>query len=306
MPSESHMDTIIEDLCSDLSGREKIIEMEKMRQHLIQNMEPLDVEDYDNFVKAKDYIEDNATKELFLNGNAYMVPFMNPNKRDIVYICGKSGSGKSTFTKNLIEEYRKIFPGNKVYILSTLKSDETLDDLKPPLIRLPITEEYIKSLIPSFFKPKKEPKPIILKKGEKPKKIIKEDEDQGDKVLNKFKDSLIIFDDTDTIVNKKLRDAVTALKNILLETGRHATTYMIITSHLMTKGHETRTILNEANSLVFFPHEGNIYQLNYTLKNYYGLGRQQINKVLEQPSRWIQLHASSPTTILHEAGAYII
>jgi uridine kinase len=59
------------------------------------------------------------------------------SERQIVYITGRSGSGKSTFTRKYIEEFKKR---NKkiqdVYLFSSLKEDESLDSIKPKRIKL--------------------------------------------------------------------------------------------------------------------------------------------------------------------------
>ena len=49
---------------------------------------------------------------------------------EIIYITGASGSGKSTYTKNYIKEWKKLHKNGNVYVFSALKQDETLDEIK--------------------------------------------------------------------------------------------------------------------------------------------------------------------------------
>ena len=55
-------------------------------------------------------------------------------------IIGSSGSGKSYFAKQYCAEYTKLHPKNQIYLLSSLKSDPTVDSIKN-LNRLDINHE---------------------------------------------------------------------------------------------------------------------------------------------------------------------
>ena len=52
-------------------------------------------------------------------------------ERDILYITGCSGSGKSTHTRKFIEELRKGKKDIPIYLFSSLPDDESLDSVKP-------------------------------------------------------------------------------------------------------------------------------------------------------------------------------
>ena len=57
-------------------------------------------------------------------------------ERYILYITGPSGSGKSTYTRKYLEQYVKKFKSRPIYLLSSLPSDESLDNIKPKRIKL--------------------------------------------------------------------------------------------------------------------------------------------------------------------------
>ena len=296
MPSSRHIDDILEELCDDLTGYEKVIEMDKLRQHIIQDIIPLDVDEFDNYNKAKQYVEDNASKELFLDLDSRLVPMPDPNKRNVGYLAGKSGSGKSTQVTKISKEYRKLHPKNKIYLFSKKTSDPELDKVKP--IRIPMSYDALKQYTPSLFASKKD------KKGDEQNGQQRKKEE--DHILNFFKNSLVIFDDTDTIIDKNILNSVNSIRNVLLETGRENRIDMLITSHLMNKGQDTRTIFNETDNVTFFPHQGNTYPIKYYLKAYLGMSKDAINKILLLPSRWVQIHTTAPMAVIHEAGAYIL
>jgi hypothetical protein len=96
-------------------------------------------------------------------------------------------------------------------------------------------------------------------------------------VIDDFKNCLVIFDDIDTILNKEHIAALDQLQGSILESGRHTNTTILITSHLATKGHSTRTIMSEAHQIIIFPQSGML--LNNLLSNYMGLSTKQIRTI---------------------------
>ena len=119
---------------------------------------------------------------------------------------------------------------------------------------------------------------------------------------------LVLFDDTDTIQDKKIKEAISRLKNDILETGRHSNIYVVITSHLINgiSRTDTRTILNECTSLTIFPKSGSTYQIIYVLKNYIGLNKNQINYILNLPSRWVTIFKNFPQYCIFEKGCFLL
>ena len=142
-------------------------------------------------------------------------------EREILYITGCSGSGKSTYTRKFIEQLKKAKKDIPIYLFSALPDDESLDSVKP--LRIQLDESLIED-------------PIDIKE---------------------FADSVVLFDDIDVIHDKKIREAVYKIMNMGLEIGRHYKINMVITNHLPTNGRDTRRILNEASSFTYFPHSAN-------------------------------------------------
>ena len=184
-------------------------------------------------------------------------------ERDVLYIAGPSGSGKSFYTKMYLKNYIKQYPENGLYMFSKLTEDSSLDDVKE-IKRVKIDNRLITMPLD----------------------------------VNDFKDSLVIFDDIDCIKNREQKAALNELKNEILETGRHSHTTILITSHLACKGNETRSILNEAHSITLFPGSG--MPIEYLLQNYVGLEKKQIQNLKNIPSRWITLLRSYPQMLLTE------
>ena len=92
-----------------------------------------------------------------------VLPSPDPEKREVFYIAGASGSGKSYMAKGIAECYKKLHPSREVYLISKLGDDSTLDTMKPPPKRI-----NIQTLIDDYPE------------------------------LDEFKDCCVIFDDYDT------------------------------------------------------------------------------------------------------------
>ena len=92
----------------------------------------------------------------------------------------------------------------------------------------------------------------------KPKRIILDDSWIDDPIdIEEFADTDVIFDDTDVLTNKKIREEVYKIMNQGLEIGRHYRINMVITNHLPSKRKDTRRVLYESSSFTYFPHSAN-------------------------------------------------
>jgi hypothetical protein len=196
----------------------------------------------------------------------------NPEtERQILYITGQSGSGKSYFTKKYCREFAKVFPKRPIIFISSVDKDESVDDIKN-LKRMKIkTKEFL----------------------------------EEDFVIDDFKDCLVIFDDTDVIPDKKIRQKVNTILQLILQTGRHTNTYCIYTSHLATAGNDTKHILNECHSITFFVKTMGGRMLKYLCENYLGLDKKEIDHLKRIPSRSITVMKTFPKVIVGDKDIFI-
>jgi len=185
-------------------------------------------------------------------------------ERQILYIFGASGSGKSTYARKFIEQWQKMKKGGDIYLFSALKDDDSLDEVKPK--RITISDKLV--------------------------------DDPMDPEM--FQDSLVIFDDIDVIKNKAHKEAVYNILNGILETGRHFNTYCISTNHLPSNGADTRRILNECHSITYFPHSGAGAQQRRFLENYAGLDIKEIKKIRKLNTRWATIFKTYPMCVMTE------
>jgi len=217
--------------------------------------------------KAKKRAE---TEFMIIDGSLEPMPNLR-NERDVLYVAGPSGAGKSTYIGKYIKNYRKTFPDNRIVIVSKVVVDPAFDRYNP--LRIEITTENIID------------NPINV---------------------SEFSDCLVVFDDIDTISDNKLLKAVQKLRDDCMEIGRHDRVSVAATSHLLMNYNQTRGMINEAQTVTFYPRSGSTYQIQNFLKSYGGLTKDQIQRVLNLPSRWVTLHKNYPCYIFHEKGAYLI
>jgi hypothetical protein len=197
-----------------------------------------------------------------------------PNKkteRSIRYITGASGSGKSYYTKAYADEYHKLYPKRETYLISSISEDSSIDKIKG-LNRIKLEGDFMTDNV----------------------------------TAENFKDSMLIFDDTDCLTNKLQKLKVDAVLNSVLETGRHFNVEVVYTSHLACNGRDTRRILNECKSVTIFPSGLGGKSMKYLLDNYFGLDKEQIKKIKKLNSRWVTIQKGFPMFVLSDKEVYIL
>jgi hypothetical protein len=222
------------------------------------------------------YLSDDITlkKNEVKMVNLQVLPALG-NQRQIVYVAGASGSGKSVFCSSYIKQYQVLHPDNEIYIFSQVTDDPSLRDIEDAHY-IPIDETLISEPID---------------------------------ILEECSDSLILFDDVDNINDKHLYNAISNIIGQILEMGRHRNITCLITSHLINGNDKkkTRTILNESHIIVIFPKSTSAHSVTYFLKNYLGItGKEDVYKILHIPSRWIALHKNYPQYALYTSGCWIL
>jgi hypothetical protein len=198
-----------------------------------------------------------------------LVPSPDPTKREVFYIAGASGSGKSYIAKGIAECYKKLFPDRECYLISKLAEDSTLDALK-----------FLKRVnIQSFIDDYPE--------------------------LDEFKDCLVIFDDYDTLTGNAEK-VVGKLIDDLATMGRHTNTTMLCLSHYLTNYKKTRLLLTEATHLVVYPQSTSFHALRYLLKNQIGIDEDDLKRYRKFGSRWLCFIKGFPTMMVSQKNAEIL
>lgn len=200
----------------------------------------------------------------------HLIPSNDPKKRQVWYVAGASGSGKSYIARGLAEYYKKFFPDREVYLVSKLTEDETLDNMKIG----------------------------------KPKRIKVESfvDDYPD--IKEFENCMIIFDDYDTFEGP-LGKIVQQLIDDLAIQGRHTNTTMLCLTHYMTNYKKTRLLLNEATHFVVYPQATSFSALKYLLSTHIGLSKDDVQN-LKKLGRWVCVGKNYPQYLISEHFAKIL
>jgi hypothetical protein len=237
-----------------------------------------DVEDILEEEDEKDWLgsvmrmkgQDNSLKKLVVSHDKLSyVP--NMETREALYIAGPAGSGKSYFAAAYANKYVKL-TGNCVYLFSTKDEDKVLDEI-PNLKRVPINEQWAELEVD----------------------------------YNIFANSLCIFDDVDSLANKKkIATAVWGLRDTLLQNARSNNTYVISTIHNAFGNRPTITSLQEAHLVVFFPNNGSDHHFRKYLKERAGLDPEMISWIMALESRWVGFYTHAPRFVIWEHGLRVL
>ena len=138
----------------------------------------------------------------------------------------------------------------------------------------------------------------------KPRRFRMDEELYTDPIeVEELAESCIIFDDTDCLSDKKIRNAVNSLLDQCLEVGRHYNLTVLVTFHLPSDRQATRKMLNECGYLVYFP-QSSSSKIKYVLTNYLDLEEKMIKYFRKLNSRWICIKKNFPQCYIaeHECG----
>lgn len=247
-------------------------------RHIKNTCEVRKFEDYYNDKHGDKIVTKKQGVELILDDNLTLFPAVRDDRREILFIAGPQGSGKSHYASMYTKNYLKKFKDSEVFIFSRLDEDASFDNIKQ-IKRIKVSDA-----------------------------LLEEDPIDPKKELYR---SLTIFDDVDGLQNKALSKYINVLKEDIIKNGRDQTNkgkdiYCIITNHQLTDFHKTRDILNECTSLTFFPKSGLQYQIERVLKLHLGLKKNEIKRILDLPSRWVSIYTTYPQYCIYEKGVFLL
>jgi hypothetical protein len=204
--------------------------------------------------------------------NLHFQPIPDKQKeRSITYVTGASGSGKSYWTRMYVDEYKRLYPKREVYLISSITDDTSIDKIKG-LRRIKLEGDFL----------------------------------TNDVSAEDFKDSCLIFDDTDCITNKPVKLKVQKLMDECLQIGRHFNITCLITSHALCAGSATKMILNEAHTITIFPSCAGKRILDYLCVDYLGLSKQQISKLKKMDGRSVTFVRNYPRCVFSDNECVIL
>jgi hypothetical protein len=214
--------------------------------------------------------DNNKTVVLPTDSSFQLLPSNNPKTRQVFYIAGASGSGKSYIAKGIAENYKKFFPNREIYLISKLEHDDTLDNMK-------------------IGKPKRLNVQSLV-------------DDYPD--INEFKECLLIVDDYDTFEPKVLKVVQRLIDDICIQ-GRHTVTSLVTISHHISNYKATRLQINESSHFVLYPQSTSFHALKYLLSTHLGLAKEDVQE-MKKMGRWVCIAKNYPQYLISEHTAKIL
>ena len=223
---------------------------------------------------ASCYQSKNNTTSLKLDiGSKFeILPSSDKKKSSRYYICGMSECGKSYIAKQIIEQYNLFFPKRKIYVISKLKKDETLDSCKCKLTR--INPDIFLDEIPTI-----------------------------EEFSNDGEGCLIVCDDYDNFKGKLGKIIQTFIDDIC-QLGRHENISCVLCTHFLTNYATSSIKLSECQYYVIFPQGATSKKLSYLLESYAGIS--DVNtKLIKSMGRWVLISRCHPQYAISESEILI-
>lgn len=209
-------------------------------------------------------------------------------RRDILYMTGPSGSGKTTAAAKFAKEYHVMYPDNKICFISTINDNKDIIKLDPIFIN--IRDPYL--IEQNWFGPDK------LRLIDNPDAA---DIDQ----TSQFQDTLVIYDDLESISDKELAKSIRELQDQILNIGRHFRVSCVICKHLACEYNKTRQILLESDFITIFPRKSTPKNLVYLLNKHLGFDNKTINMIINSDSPSVCISSKYPHAIIETNSVYI-
>lgn len=225
-----------------------------------------------SFTESQDGIDSMELEDGF---TFQLVPRpVKEQERMTLFVAGEAGAGKSHFTREYAKKYHKMFPDNPIYLISYKDEDPTLDAYEE-IIRLPaLTPEFLGTCLDINF--------------------------------DEFRDTFFIFDDIDSIVNKKTKETIYGLLNKMLRLGRTYHISVAYIGHALYGSNEIKQVLFEAQSITIFPRYLTYQKLRYLLDKYLGFSKNQIEQIRKIKDRSVTLVKGADKIILADTQCFVM
>ena len=218
--------------------------------------------------------DDNGPNEMVAESDSsfFPLPYILNNQRDALFISAPSGSGKSVFAGQYIQELQKHkeFKNLPVYLFtSNFEEKQTKQGIS------------IETDDPAY-------------KNIKNLKVINIYHPNLVKLqINELSNSILLFDDFDMISNKNILSYLRNLLKQALEVGRKKTISVVAIVHDTLQGNHTKSMIFEANSVVIYP-KYNVRTAKQFAKNYLGWSKDQLDDIKNYKGRWMFVRKSVP------------
>jgi len=247
----------------DLPTKYKNMTGEELKELMFNGTNKDIVKSINNIRLTDKYVDDDGTKLYMKNKSLMFLPDFS-KERELIYIFGPSGSGKSFLTNRYVKEFKLGRPDYDVFLFTRLEDDPSLEF---KFTKIKLEAEVLENID-----------------------------------VESLENSIVIFDDTETPNDKSVSKLVDNLKDLIAQEGRHFNITMIVTTHMACNYNRTRIILNECQKYVIFPRGNGVKQMTNMFCDYGGMSKHQFETVRKLDTRWCMLNTSYPNYIVYQSG----
>ena len=257
-----------------LKPHQRTMMINKFQEAMYKGIPPEMLLENENIQNIYTKVQEDEKKDTSIvlptDSSFHLIPSSDPKVRQVWYVTGQSGSGKSYIARGLAEMYKKMFPEREIYLISKLNEDETLDKMKIG----------------------------------KPKRINVQSLIDDPPDIKEFEDSMVIFDDYDSFPDKTGK-AVQQLIDDLAIQGRHTRTTILCLTHFTTNYKKTRLLLGETTNIVVYPQSTSSHALKYLLGTHFGMSKEDLAE-LKKLGRWVSIGKNYPSYLISEHTAKLL
>jgi len=285
--------------------KEPDLNFESLRKIIVNKGEILEEETKNLYDYAEKLMKENNGREFIIT-DGYLQQIPNTNlDREQLYISAPTGSGKSWLAGSYMEEWKKAYPE------WAKKTPGAL--VITPLLNDPIVEKFGLNVINVN---EKDTEQIKTKSRKRKIEEMENDEEPKDYPYmlvthpltpQKMKNSCILFDDIQYITDKELKKSLQLFMKECQGIGRKEHVSIIVTSHIICDGWDTRLLLRESDWIISFINGGIATGIDYFMKNYMNLkDKKIIEKIKNLDSPWVAFHTKAPLMIFYKTGAFLL
>ena len=213
-----------------------------------------------------------------IDNDTQFFPLVNilKDNNDRVFVCGKSGVGKTyRFIRPYVKEFKQTFKNSKVYLFSSKAEDKALDDL--PIQRITVEEDFIDNPI--------DIKQLTNKNGQP---------------------NLIIFDDIQDFKSKKINYEIARLRDEVMRNGRAKGIFSVFVWHECTDFIRTKSQIYEANKIIIFPRKAGVGLYDYLMTKYLYLPKKLQTVITSLKSSYVCINKEVPRYIMSDKYIMLI
>jgi hypothetical protein len=234
---------------------------------LRENINPDSGELKELYNECKEEVDNMIGKELKLIDEGKFCPIPYGGRINTL-VAGPEDAGKTYYTVIEATQFLKLNPKSKIFLFTNQRENtkrvNPLESLRNYITRIPINDEL------KEFK------------------------------INQLIGNLTIFDDVDTISDKKLKTCIETLIKRIINDGRQDDMNIISTTHILFGGNDTKSQIKGCRRVVFFPQCGSQEHIRRYLDKHCGIRKKEMVEKICKLDRWVSHSNRAPQYIMNE------